>query len=62
MLEGEEMCLTDREEYTRRGGDVAYAGVGCIHVFENRSGKRICRLESRAPPPQLHDAYRSNRD
>ncbi len=62
MLEGEVVYTADGEEYTLRVGDVAYAGVGCIHSFENRSGKRTRWLESRAPLPPLHHAYRFNRD
>lgn len=62
MLEGEVVYTADGEEYTLRVGDVAYAGVGCIHSFENRSGKGTRWLESRAPLPPLHHAYRFNRD
>ena len=62
MLEGEVVYIADDEEYTLGVGDVAYAGVGCIHAFENRSGARTRWLESRAPLPPLHHAYRFNRD
>jgi quercetin dioxygenase-like cupin family protein len=62
MLEGEVVYNADGEEYTLAVGDVAYAGVGCIHAFENRSGKRTRWLESRAPLPPLHHSYRFNRD
>jgi quercetin dioxygenase-like cupin family protein len=62
MLEGEVVYIADGEEYILREGDVAYAGVGCIHAFENRSGRRTRWLESRAPLPPLHHAYRFNRD
>jgi quercetin dioxygenase-like cupin family protein len=62
MLEGEVVYMADGEEYALRVGDVAYAGVGCIHAFENRSGRRTRWLESRAPLPPLHHAYRFNRD
>jgi quercetin dioxygenase-like cupin family protein len=62
MLEGEVVYIADGSEYTLAVGDVAYAGVGCIHAFENRSGKKTRWLETRAPLPPLHHAYRFNRD
>jgi quercetin dioxygenase-like cupin family protein len=62
MLEGEVVYFADGEEYTLKVGDVAYAGVGCIHAFENRSGKRTRWLETRAPLPPPHHEYRFNRD
>jgi quercetin dioxygenase-like cupin family protein len=62
MLEGEVEFVADGEEYTLARGDVAFAGVGCIHAFENRSGARCRWLETRAPQPPLHHGYRFNRD
>jgi quercetin dioxygenase-like cupin family protein len=62
MLEGEVVYIADGEEYELRVGDVAYAGVGCIHAFENRSGKGCRWLETRAPLPPLHHGYRFERD
>ena len=62
MLAGEVVFIADGEDYLMREGDVAYAGVGCIHAFENRSGERCRWLESRAPLPPLHHEYRFNRD
>jgi len=62
MLEGEVVYIADRKEYTLGVGDVAYAGVGCIHAFENRSGEKTRWLETRAPQPPLHHSYRFNRD
>jgi len=62
MLEGEVVSIADGTEYTLAVGDVAYAGVGCIHAFENRSGKKTRWLETRAPLPPLHHSYRFNRD
>lgn len=57
VLEGEVAAVMDGSEYLLRVGDVALAGVGCLHVFENRSD-RTCRwLETRSPlPPYLHEA------
>jgi len=62
MLEGEVVYIADGQEHTLREGDVAYAGVGCVHAFENRSGTRTRWLESRAPLPPPHHAYRFDRD
>jgi mannose-6-phosphate isomerase-like protein (cupin superfamily) len=62
MLEGEVVYIADGEEYVLGVGDVAYAGVGCIHAFENRSDAGCRWLESRAPLPPLHHEYRFNRD
>jgi quercetin dioxygenase-like cupin family protein len=62
MLEGEVVYTADGAEYTLQVGDVAYAGVGCIHSFENRSGEKTRWLESRAPLPPLHHSYRFNRE
>ena len=62
MLEGEVVYIADGEEHTLRVGDVAYAGVGCIHSFENRSGKGCRWLETRAPHPPRHHSYRFDRD
>jgi quercetin dioxygenase-like cupin family protein len=62
MLEGEVVYIADGEEHSLREGDVAYAGVGCIHAFENRSGARTRWLETRAPLPPLHHGYRFERD
>lgn len=62
MLEGQVIYIADGDEYTLGVGDVAYAGVGCIHAFENRSGERTRWLETRAPLPPPHHEYRFNRD
>jgi quercetin dioxygenase-like cupin family protein len=62
MLEGEVEYIADGERYTLKPGDVAYAGVGCIHAFENVSGERCRWLETRAPLPPLRHAYRYERD
>ena len=56
------MYIADGEEYTLGVGDVAYAGVGCIHAFENRSGERTRWLESSAPLPPVRHSYCFNRD
>jgi quercetin dioxygenase-like cupin family protein len=62
MLEGEVVYTADGDEYTLGVGDVAFAGVGCIHSFENRSGRRTRWVETRSPQPPAHHEYRFNRD
>ena len=62
MLEGAVVYFADGEEYPLATGDVAYAGISCIHGFENRSGTKTRWLESRAPVPPVHHSYRFNRD
>jgi quercetin dioxygenase-like cupin family protein len=62
MLDGEVVFFADGQEYLLRDGDVAYAAVGCIHNFENRSGKTCRWLETRAPFPPLRHGYRFERD
>ena len=62
MLEGEVLYIADRHEYPLGVGDVAYAGVGCIHAFENRTQERTRWLETRAPLPPSQHADRFDRD
>ena len=62
MLEGEVVYIADGSEYTLGVGDVAFAGVGCVHSFENRSGAGCRWLETRAPNPPRHHSYRFDRD
>ena len=62
MLEGEVLYIADGSEYTLGVGDVAFAGVGCVHAFENRSGAGCRWLETRAPHPPRHHSYRFDRD
>lgn len=62
MLEGEVVYVADGSEYALGVGDVAFAGVGCIHSFENRSGAGCRWLETRAPHPSRHHSYRFDRD
>ena len=62
MLEGEVVYIADGEEYTLGVGDVAFAGVGCVHAFENRSGRHTRWLETRSPQPPRHHEYRFSRD
>jgi quercetin dioxygenase-like cupin family protein len=62
MLDGEVAYMADADEYLLRPGDVALAGVGCVHAFENRSDHRARWLETRSPLPPMHHSYRFERD
>lgn len=62
MLDGEVTYIADGVEHVLRPGDVAFAAVGCVHAFENRSGRPCRWLETRAPHPPLQHAYRYDRD
>ncbi|WP_272475622.1 cupin domain-containing protein [Baekduia alba] len=58
VLDGEVVYRTEAAERVLRVGDVAYAGVGCVHGFENRSSRPVRWLETRAPQPPRHHANR----
>jgi quercetin dioxygenase-like cupin family protein len=62
MLEGEIEFVADGERYTLYPGDVAWAGVGCVHAFYNTSGRRVTWLETSAPGPPDRHSYRFDRD
>jgi quercetin dioxygenase-like cupin family protein len=62
MLEGEIAAVADGAEYTLEPGDTLWTGVGCIHGFVNRSGRRVRWLETTAPQPPSGHSYRFNRD
>ncbi len=51
LLEGEIAFAADGIERTLRAGDVAFAEVGCLHGFENRTGFPCRWLESQSPLP-----------
>jgi len=62
VLEGEVEFVADGESYHLRAGDVAWAGVGCVHAFYNRAPGRVRWLETQAPLPPAAHSYRFNRD
>jgi uncharacterized cupin superfamily protein len=63
ILEGEVDSWFDGHEYRLRPGDVAWAGVGCVHGFRNASNTATVRwLETSAPQPPSRYAYRFARD
>jgi quercetin dioxygenase-like cupin family protein len=63
ILEGEVDAWFDGNNYRLRPGDVAWAGVGCVHGFRNASNTETVRwLETSAPQPPSRYAYRFARD
>jgi quercetin dioxygenase-like cupin family protein len=62
ILEGEVEGSFDDATYHLRRGDVAWAGVGCVHGFRNLGPGRVRWLETQAPQPPGRHSYRFVRD
>ncbi len=62
VLEGEVEFVADGQSHTLRPGDCAWAGVGCVHAFYNRTDGRVRWVETQAPLPPAAHSYRFNRD
>jgi len=62
ILEGEVDGVFDGETYHLGAGDVAWAGVGCVHEFRNTGPGRVRWLETQAPQPPGRHSYRFARD
>jgi mannose-6-phosphate isomerase-like protein (cupin superfamily) len=62
ILEGEVEATFDGVSYQMRPGDVAWAGVGCVHAFRNTGQGRVRWLETQAPQPPARHSYRFDRD
>lgn len=62
ILEGEVDAVFDGEGYRLAAGDVAWAGVGCVHGFSNPGPGRVRWLETQAPQPPARHSYRFTRD
>lgn len=62
ILEGGVDARFDDEEYRLETGDVAFAGVGCVHEFANPGNARVRWLETQAPGPPTRHSYRFARD
>ena len=62
FLEGEAEGTFDGEVYRLGPGDVAFAGVGCVHGFRNVGGGPLRWLETQAPQPPGRHSYRFARD
>jgi quercetin dioxygenase-like cupin family protein len=63
ILDGEVDAWFDGETYRLRPGDVAWAGVGCVHGFRNASNTETVRwLETSVPQHPARYSYRFARD
>lgn len=62
ILEGEVEGAFDGSTYRLGPGDVAWAGVGCVHEFRNIGEGRVRWLETQAPQPPKRRSYRFARD
>lgn len=62
ILEGEVEGKFDGNAYRLGVGDVAWAGVGCVHEFRNIGTGPVRWLETQAPQPPSRHSYRFRRD
>ncbi len=62
ILEGEVEATFDGTIHHMGPGDVAWAGVGCVHGFRNIGSGRVRWLETQAPQPPRRHSYRFARD
>jgi quercetin dioxygenase-like cupin family protein len=62
ILEGEVEARFDGVAYRLGPGDVAWAGVGCVHEFRNVGEGVVRWLETQAPQPPPRHSYRFARD
>ena len=62
ILDGGVDSRFDGHEYRLEVGDVAFAGVGCVHEFANPGNERVRWLETQAPGPPARHSYRFARD
>jgi quercetin dioxygenase-like cupin family protein len=62
FLEGEVEASFDGHSYRLGAGDVAWAGVGCVHGFRNVGSGVVRWLETQAPQPPGRHSYRFVRD
>ncbi len=62
ILEGSVEATFDGTSYRLEPGDVAWAGVGCVHSFTNVGDGPVRWLETQAPQPPSRHSYRFARD
>lgn len=62
FLEGAVDATFDGQPYRLEAGDVAWAGVGCVHSFANAGAGTLRWLETQAPAPPPRHSYRFVRD
>ena len=62
VLDGSVEATFDGTPYVLEVGDVAWAGVGCVHGFRNVGAGPVRWLETQAPAPPGRHSYRFARD
>jgi quercetin dioxygenase-like cupin family protein len=62
ILDGAVEASFDGARYRLEPGDVAWAGVGCVHSFRNLGPGVVRWLETQAPQPPTRHSYRFARD
>jgi len=62
ILDGSVDATFDGQRYHMTAGDVAFAGVGCVHSFSNPANQPVRWLETQAPQPPARHSYRFARD
>ena len=62
ILDGEVDATFDGRRYHMVAGDVAWAGVGCVHAFANPAEVPVRWLETQSPAPPARHSYRFERD
>jgi quercetin dioxygenase-like cupin family protein len=62
ILEGVVDAVFEDVAYRLIAGDVAWAGVGCVHQFNNPGPGHVKWLETQAPAPPPRHSYRFARD
>jgi hypothetical protein len=62
LLEGAADVTLDGRRYRLGPGDIAWAGVGCVHSFVNAGSGPVRWLETQAPQPPARHSYRFARD
>jgi quercetin dioxygenase-like cupin family protein len=62
ILDGEVDASFDGAAHRLRAGDIAWAGVGCVHGFSNPADRPVRWLETQAPQPPARHSYRFTRD
>ena len=62
IVEGSVEATFDGRPYRLEVGDVAWAGVGCVHGFRNVGNGPVRWLETQAPQPPPRHSYRFARD
>jgi quercetin dioxygenase-like cupin family protein len=58
ILEGATEATFDGQPYRLEKGDIAWAGVGCVHSFRNAGRGPVRWLETQAPQPPARYSYR----